>query len=1006
MRFLLNGIVSAALVCGVSAARALSFENVGGEISLDGKWDIGIDRHYHGQTTVPGLPEDPAQMSPGTLWYRCAVQLPPGNWTLATLHLGGARFAPTIYVNGQKVARSEGGMAPIDIPLTDDNVAPGKTIELEVALQSLRDLDPQDASAVSVADRWRSDVSSSLWDDVRLHFSGHERIVRVIPWPDVSADSVAVHWSVAGEENAAAPKTIQVFVLDQSGVILAQSEPVDSNESQGVTTLNLNRTCKPWSPDSPNLYKLKVVLSEQGQTEDNCIVSFGLRDFSTEGLHFVLNNEPVQLRGGSVVWHRWLRDPQAGTIAFDPDWFETNIVLRLKSYGANFLRFHLGLPPESFLDLCDRDGLMVQMEWPFFHAVKASPESMEKQWRDWLEVGARHPCVVIIQPWNETEGDQLTKAWAALNSVLPDYPPQVIDHRDVIPIHKYWWSLFENLGLYYDSATQFDKPIMVDEFGGNYLDYNGDDGEDAVVRESLLRFLGRDQTRDERLEFQAEACGKVAEYWRRIGAAGFAPFCILSSPQDGNTWFLGSLQEAKPKPVWNAMSAAYAPASVSLEVWDRNYLPGQAVTLPLYFFNDTDQSENLNATVRIVSGSGEIRSSQNVSQIVPAHGMAKTDVPVTMPDEAGAWRFEAQLTSPTFTAEPVVSTWDCRTLSVTVPEPLKKVCLGVPPADQELKEFFARNGIRTVALDDPQADTLVLSAPSTSRLPQSPALLKTLQDAVNAGKSVVLLDIGPRDLGPGYKNDLGPLEGAPKIIDPYVEHDDLFSGIQLTFTEAAEPESHIQPAPDDDSLWASLPRQSTWLWNGLRAGLVVPSADMDVKGLSSSAFLSLWVSRGADEQSIRNEKYYYAYELAGYYAFSSESTNAEIIAALRGKVKLLAEDAPALQDRIDPKAPVECTDIAQIFQQSGAGCQATQLIPLVDCGKDLTRVPVVELVFGPSKGNVILSQVLTAGRLVPGHQEPGLYGIRYDPAAEQFTLNMVAKALDKNAAGVLASKTP
>ena len=328
------------------------------------------------------------------------------------------------------------------------------------------------------------------------------------------------------------------------------------------------------------------------------------------------------------------------------------------------------------------------------------------------------------------------------------------------------------------------------------------------------------------------------------------------------------------------------------------------------------------------------------------------------------------------------------------------------PGDQELKEFFARNGIRTIPLDDPRADTLILSAPSTTSLSQSPTLLKTLQDAVNAGKSVVLLDIGPHDLGQGYKNDLGPLEGAPKIIDPHVERDDLFSGIQLTFTEAAEPESHIQPAPDDDSLWASLPRQSTWLWNGLRAGLIVPSADMDVKGLSSSAFLSLWVSRGADEQAIRNEKHYYAYELADYYAFSSESTDATVIAALRDKVKLLTEDAPALQDRIDPNAQISCTDIAQNFQQSGAACQATQLIPLVDCGKNLTRVPVVELVFGPSKGNVVLSQVLTAGRLVPGHQEPGLYGIRYDPAAEQFTLNMIAKALDKNVTSVLASKIP
>jgi hypothetical protein len=36
------------------------------------------------------------------------------------------------------------------------------------------------------------------------------------------------------------------------------------------------------------------------------------------------------------------------------------------------------------------------------------------------------------------------------------------------------------------------------------------------------------------------------------------------------------------------------------------------------------------------------------------------------------------------------------------------------------------------------------------------------------------------------------------------------------------------------------------------------------------------------------------------------------------------------------------------------------------------------------------SQLLTAGRLAPGFGQPGLYGIRYDPAAAQFVLNMLA----------------
>ncbi len=68
------------------------------------------------------------------------------------------------------------------------------------------------------------------------------------------------------------------------------------------------------------------------------------------------------------------------------------------------------------------------------------------------------------------------EAWKAMGTVTAQYPPVVLSHRDVLHPHFYWWSLFENVGLYYESAKAFDRPIMVDEFGGNYLDGEGNPG--------------------------------------------------------------------------------------------------------------------------------------------------------------------------------------------------------------------------------------------------------------------------------------------------------------------------------------------------------------------------------------------------------------------------------------------------------------------------------------------------------------------------------------------------
>lgn len=61
----------------------------------------------------------------------------------------------------------------------------------------------------------------------------------------------------------------------------------------------------------------------------------------------------------------------------------------------------------------------------------------------------------------------------------------------------------------------------------------------------------------------------------------------------------------------------------------------------------------------------------------------------------------------------------------------------------------------------------------------------------------------------------------------------------------------------------------------------------------------------------------------------------------------------------------------------------------------LTQTPVAVISFGQGKGKLIVSQLLTAGRLAKGFGEEGLYGIRYDEVAVQYVLNMISIAVRK-----------
>lgn len=969
---------------------------VGGtEQSQNGAWELGLNRLYTRSVHVPGLGGDPANAAEGTLWYRRTVHLPVGDWSYAQLTLKGARFAPRVFINGRMVSSSGGGMAPTVHILRSSDVVPGATIVLEVALRSDKDLDPQDASKIPQPDLWRSDNSSGLWDDAILHFFKDARLSRVTPFTNWKARQLMVHWSVAQEGGLARNRTLHVTLLDQANKVVGASHPVQVIGASGKILIALGNAVRTWSPEHPVVYKLRVELRGDGELLDMHESSWGLRQFETINRRFYLNGSPIELRGGTVVWHRFLRNPEAATVAFDADWFARNVVLRLKGYGANMLRFHLGLPPERLLDLCDKYGLAVQLEWPFFHGVKASGESMREQWHAWLDVAMRHPSVVIVHPWNETDDpEELKSAWASLNAVLQDYPPLVVAHRDTQHIHKYWWSLFENLGLYYDSPKQFGKTVMVDEFGGNYLDQNGDQGLYPAIKDSNLRFLGRHQSRALRLEFNAESNARVAEYWRRLGAAGFAPFCILGSPQDGNTWFLDSLKDPRPMPVWDALAASYSPQSVSLEVWDRNYLPGQSVSLPVYFFNDTRKPALLTADVRIVRPDASVAFSKPVSSWVSAHGRAKTAVEVRLPDQAGDLRFEAVLRNRVEgVVHPIMSSWDIRTLRPAVPVTLAGALIAIPEGEEELYKFLKQNGLRTTAIDDPRARIVVTGSKSWKSIANT-ALQQKLDVAMERGQSVVMLDMGPRDLGPpSHKGELDTPDESPRIAPGrgYIYHQQLFAGVGVEFDQVPEPESHMQPGPKDESLWSNLPKQSTWLWNGLRGGLIIPAADMKVSGLGEEGFLAEWAQRGADPHAIVVGNYF-AYELAGYYAFSTKDNDAVVIKALHDRVAFLVEDAPDLKNVINLEAKIEQIDLSREYREH-AGGHAEQMIPLVTCGKGLTRTSIFELTFGTRKGNVILSQVLTAGRLVRGVIEPGLYGVRYDPATEQFVLNILAKAI-------------
>ena len=967
-------------------------------ISLNGPWEMGSGRNYSETVIVPGIHTDATVMNPEKLWYRKEVVLPEGNWKYATLELKGARFAPEVYVNGISVSKKNGGMAPTFHLLNQKGVRPGDTIIIEIALTSLKDLSDTDASYIPVADQWRSNISSGLWSDVTLKLHGDYRIDRIVPFIDFNSKRADISFDLSNfgpgpEKN----KKAKIDIFDSTGSLIFSTE---GNITLPTTKIPLEYGdhLKPWSPTDPNLYKLKLTIVDGKDTIDESTISFGVKDFRTKDKQFYLNNNHIRLLGGTVVWHRWMRDQEGRALGYDEKWFTENVILPLKERGANYLRFHLGVPPEKFLDLCDEYGLAVQFEWNFFHGMPATKESLLEQYPKWLDVAMRHPSVCLIHPYNETEGNQLGIVWEALDTILKDYPPLVMEERDVIHVHKYWWSLFENLGLYYDSAEQFPKAIMVDEFGGNYLDGQGMMGGYPAIPETYLRFLGRNHTKESQLAFHSNSNSKVAEYWRRINAAGVAPFCILGSERDGNHWYMGNLAEGNLKPVWDGLTCAWSTQSVSMEIWDRNYVPAQEISVPIYLFNDTPNQSSYKVKFSLVDSLGKVFNERFYSHPnIEPFSKKVVNYNLKLPNVPGKYTLSAELENrPDNIKHPVISKWKINVFKSKVPKSLLKSGFSVATDEPEIIQFLESNNIRRVALNDISANMIMLSKAGWDKIAKSDkVLIGKLDQAIKRGVSVLLLDVGERLLGQGYpedKNDLGPLSGVIVKENTPVKTYDIFSGIRLSFREVAEPESHIHPDKYNAELWNHIPKDRTWLWNGMRGGLIAPAEEMEISGLSQSAFIEQWRARGADEKLVK-EKNYYAYELQGFYGFSTNPIDKALEEKLKQKVKFLVEDAPSLKASVNPLAPIIVTDLSQEYKLASNGI-ANSLKVLVNAGKNLTKAPVFMVGLGPGKGKIIISQLLTKGRLGRGFGENGLYGIRYDEVTVQMVLNMMDLAMD------------
>lgn len=170
-------------------------------------------------------------------------------------------------------------------------------------------------------------------------------------------------------------------------------------ESRRVTESIPIENALPWSPETPWLYPVNVVLyagghEPKGKSRRLHQAEFrtGIRAATTHGHQLLLNGQPIILRG----LLNWGYAPPSTAPSIDPEFMldELRLTRRL---GLNMMKFCLWIPPKRYLELADEMGILAWVEYPTWHAqlTTANLAALEREYTEFTDYDRNHPSVIL-----------------------------------------------------------------------------------------------------------------------------------------------------------------------------------------------------------------------------------------------------------------------------------------------------------------------------------------------------------------------------------------------------------------------------------------------------------------------------------------------------------------------------------------------------------------------------------------------------------------------------------
>ena len=411
-------------------------------IELSQSWSKEITVPFPYQSPLSGIGYKGIQPC---VWYRRSFDIPKeweGKRTL--LHFGAVDYLASVWLNGTFIGQHRGGHVPFSFDITRYTREQDNTLIVKV-------IDKLDLDQPRGKQSWADPVAcwytqtTGIWQTVWLeavsdHYIESARIV-----PDLDDGSVNI---IARPNMPSQGFEISVEATFE-GILMGTAT---RKAAYPATSLRIELDdVLPWNPETPNLYDLKITLTEGKTVVDTVETYLGMRKISLSEGSLLLNDKPYYQRLvlDQGFWPDGLYTPPTDEA------LKIDIELA-KKMGFNGCRKHMKVEDPRFLYWADRLGFLVWGEFPASYEFSLSSQAkFLPEWQAAIERDINHPSIIAWTPLNESWGikdighDPETQRWVSEVVKMT----RLIDPTRLVIDNDGWEHVVSDIYGYHDYAA-------------------------------------------------------------------------------------------------------------------------------------------------------------------------------------------------------------------------------------------------------------------------------------------------------------------------------------------------------------------------------------------------------------------------------------------------------------------------------------------------------------------------------------------------------------------------